>query len=109
MNALLRELLAFTCVLPLLMGCRVNHSPDLQKVRMMFERELPAGTSEATVSAFLQAKKIEYSVKESSYQGIIRETSGSNSLVTYNIRVTIRIDERKKVKTIEVEQVNTGP
>ncbi len=81
-----------------------------QEMEERIKCDLPVGTDFNHVESYLDNAKIEYSwhEKSSAFYGIIRNIK-NNQLVSESIQLIIRMDHDKKLVSIELKNVMTGP
>jgi hypothetical protein len=81
-----------------------------EQVEEKITKDLPVGSDYRNVQQYLENHKIEYSwvEEEKTFYAIIRNTNG-DFLVKENIQMIMHMDAEKKLKSIEVKSVFTGP
>jgi hypothetical protein len=84
--------------------------PTKETVEKQMKGNLPIGTPFESVKAYLDNSKIGYDwyEKGNAFYSIIRDVK-KNGPVSESIQVIIHMDNDKKVKSIEVKSVYTGP
>lgn len=81
-----------------------------EQVEAKITKDLPIGSDYSKVRQYLETHKIEYSwiEAEKTFYAIIRNTN-NDFLVKENIQMIMHMDAEKKLKSIEVQSVFTGP
>lgn len=87
-------------------GARVTKDQVTQEIT----QNLPVGSDYSTIRHYLERHKIEHSwvEKEKRFYAIIRNTGG-DFLVQEDIQIIIYVDTERKLKSIVVRSVFTGP
>ena len=81
-----------------------------QRIEQQLSHDLPIGTSFDDVKSYLEKSKTEYDWDENSnaFYGIIRDVK-KRWPVSESIQVTLQMDDKKNLKSIEVKSIFTGP
>jgi hypothetical protein len=98
-------------IVPILISCDgANSRLTKDQVEEKITKDLPVGSEYSNVRQYLENHKIEYSwvEEEKTFYAIIRNTNG-DFLIKENIQMIIRMNAEKKLKSIEVKSVFTGP
>lgn len=80
------------------------------RIEQKLKIDLPVGTSFQDVQSYLQRERIEHSwlEKDQMFMAILRDIE-KNWPVTESAQIYIRMDANKRVRSVEVESVFTGP
>ena len=98
-----KVLLLLTCLF--LVGCKDKSEKTIESIKS----NLPYGTSFAEAESYLKKTKCEYSYDKETkcFTAILRDVR-KTAFVSQNISIIIKMDERDKLKDLDIKIINTG-
>lgn len=88
-----------------LIGCKDKTEKMVESIK----RDLPSGTSFAEVESYLKKTKCEYSYHKETkcFTAILRDVR-KTAFISQNVSIIIKMDERDKLKDLDIKVINTG-
>lgn len=79
------------------------------KVERDLQNHVPIGSTRAEVAAYLDSRGISHSTTSGDREQAIMRDTAFGSPVHTDIEISFRFDERQKLTTYSVREINTGP